>query len=161
MILGESAFVYKMVPFYREYEPVLGETHEAILGWTKVISKNKLKNHVNVFFSDREYESEFFNHLKTFCSTKGTLNMKTIFNKDSNVFKFAQKVTTTKLIDFLQGKIFFSIQRVRIDVCLVNSSDELDVAAFKTDKKYHELKEAEFINEVNGSFKVTREVEKM
>lgn len=47
--------------------------------------------------------------------------------------------------------------KVHVDVSLVNASDELDIEAFK--KWRDDLKEAEF--DFEGSFKVSREVEKM
>lgn len=48
---------------------------------------------------------------------------------------------------------------IHADVSFVNSSDELDINAFK--KWRPEFKDAEFIYEDDGTFKVSREVEKM
>ena len=48
---------------------------------------------------------------------------------------------------------------IHADVTFVNSSDELDVEAFKNWRE--EYKDAEFICEEDGTFKVSREVEKM
>jgi leucyl-tRNA synthetase len=48
---------------------------------------------------------------------------------------------------------------IHSDVSLVNSSDELDVEAFKNWRP--EFKDAKFIYEKDGAFKVKREVEKM
>ncbi len=48
---------------------------------------------------------------------------------------------------------------IHVDVSMVNTSDELDTEAFK--KWRSEFKDAEFIYEEDGSFKVLREVEKM
>jgi len=48
---------------------------------------------------------------------------------------------------------------IHADVSLVNSSNELDIEGFK--KWRPEFKDAEFIVEEDGSFKVSREVEKM
>ncbi len=48
---------------------------------------------------------------------------------------------------------------IPVDVSLVNASDELNINLFKEWRP--EYKDAEFIYEENGSFKVTREVEKM
>jgi len=52
-----------------------------------------------------------------------------------------------------------SVQEIHADVSFVNASDELDVAAFKNWRP--EFKEAEFITESDGTFKVKRDVEKM
>ncbi len=48
---------------------------------------------------------------------------------------------------------------IHVDVSFVNSSDELDIEAFK--KWRPEYKNAEFIKEEDGTYKVGREVEKM
>lgn len=51
------------------------------------------------------------------------------------------------------------LQPIHSDVSLVNASNELDIEAFKNWRP--EFKDAQFITEEDGSFKVTREVEKM
>ena len=56
----------------------------------------------------------------------------------------------------LEGKIG---QLIHVDVSLVNASDELDIEGFKSWRE--EFKEAKFIYEDDGIFKVSREVEKM
>ncbi len=56
----------------------------------------------------------------------------------------------------IEGK---SVQPLHADVSLVNASDELDIEAFKAWRP--EFKDALFITEDNGVFKVNREVEKM
>ena len=48
---------------------------------------------------------------------------------------------------------------IHVDVNMVNSSDELDIEAFK--KWRSEFNDAEFVCEEDGTFKVLREVEKM
>ena len=71
-------------------------------------------------------------------------------NKDEKgVFSFTTNVQ-------LEWKNFTPIHA---DVSFVNSSDELDIEAFKNWRE--EYKNAEFITEEDGSFKVGREVEKM
>jgi leucyl-tRNA synthetase len=61
-------------------------------------------------------------------------------------------VTSSKLKDF-------STQAIHADVALVNANNELDIDAFKNWRT--EFKDAEFITEDDGVFKVSREVEKM
>ncbi|OUR94676.1 leucine--tRNA ligase [Flavobacteriales bacterium 34_180_T64] len=51
------------------------------------------------------------------------------------------------------------VQPIHADVSFVNASDELDIEAFKNWRT--DFKNAEFITEEDGSFKVSREVEKM
>lgn len=48
---------------------------------------------------------------------------------------------------------------IHVDVSFVNASDELDIESFKNWRA--EYKDAEFITDDNGAFKVSREVEKM
>ena len=56
----------------------------------------------------------------------------------------------------LEGKIG---QLIHVDVSFVNASDELDIEAVKNWRE--EFKAAKFISEDDGTFKVSREVEKM
>jgi leucyl-tRNA synthetase len=51
------------------------------------------------------------------------------------------------------------VQEIHADVSMVNSSDELDIEAFKNWRA--EYKDAEFICDEDGTYKVGREVEKM
>ncbi|NNC44883.1 MAG: leucine--tRNA ligase [Winogradskyella sp.] len=51
------------------------------------------------------------------------------------------------------------VQPIHADVALVNASDELDIEAFKNWRP--EFKDAEFVTENDGTFKVKRDVEKM
>ncbi len=53
----------------------------------------------------------------------------------------------------------YKTQTIHADVSFVNASDELDIEAFK--KWRAEFANAEFITEEDGTFKVSREVEKM
>ncbi len=53
----------------------------------------------------------------------------------------------------------YTIQPIHADVSMVNTSNELDVEAFKNWRV--EFKDAEFVTEEDGTFKVSREVEKM
>ena len=53
----------------------------------------------------------------------------------------------------------FKTQPIHADVSLVNTSNELDVEAFKNWRP--EFKGAKFVTEEDGTFKVSREVEKM
>ncbi|TRW22326.1 leucine--tRNA ligase [Flavobacterium zepuense] len=50
---------------------------------------------------------------------------------------------------------------IHVDVALINSSDELDIEAFKNHPLYSDYKDAIFVTEDNGKYIVGREVEKM
>ncbi|PIE48975.1 MAG: leucine--tRNA ligase [Flavobacteriales bacterium] len=53
----------------------------------------------------------------------------------------------------------YTVDEIRVDVNLVNSSNELDIEGFRNWRP--EYRNAEFIKEQDGTFKVIREVEKM
>ena len=57
------------------------------------------------------------------------------------------------------NNIHFTYHPIHVDVSLVNTSNELDIEGFKNWRP--EFKDAQFITEEDGSFKVSREVEKM
>ena len=67
--------------------------------------------------------------------------------KDSNTFISA---------DAIEGK---ETQAIHADVSLVNFSNELDIEGFKNWRS--EFKNAEFMSDTDGKFRVSREVEKM
>ena len=95
----------------------------------------------------------------------GTLNKKSGNAYDlDGLFEKAEAI----LIEGLKKKNSSEIQiefhqeilaPIHADVSFVNTSDELDIEAFKNWREEH--KNAEFITEENGTFKVSREVEKM
>ena len=77
---------------------------------------------------------------------KDIVNYKDVIEKHLN---------DTNRIDFK----FNDLYNIHTDVSFVNSSDELDIEAFKNWRP--EFKNAEFITGIDGDFKVKREVEKM
>ena len=98
------------------------------------------KNRTDYYFSKSKYE-EFKN---------GNFDLaKKIISDEFG------KVGVTE-IDWFAYEAFTPIH---VDVSLVNASDELDIEAFKNWRS--EFKDAEFICEEDGTFKVRREVEKM
>jgi leucyl-tRNA synthetase len=75
----------------------------------------------------------------------------------TSAFIFRENVTNSFYSKgLLEGKIG---QLIHVDVSFVNASDELDIEAFKNWRE--EFKAAKFISEDDGTFKVSREVEKM
>lgn len=75
------------------------------------------------------------------------------------VRRFADRVQVISR-DKVKGQVEI-VQMIHVDVSLVNASDELDLEAFKANPLYREYKDAEIITEDNGTFKVSRDVEKM
>ncbi len=86
-----------------------------------------------------------------------------IFVSDS--FFDRRKEVVNNLLDELVTEknirecVLFQFGPIHADVSFINSSEELDMLAFKNWRP--EFKNAEFITEDNGSFKVKRDVEKM
>ncbi|MFC6857964.1 leucine--tRNA ligase [Zunongwangia atlantica] len=94
-------------------------------------------------------------HLKVEEPFKKLINQGMILGTSAFVYRLEgeNKFVSKNLID---GK---SVQPIHAPVAFVNSSDELDVEAFKNWRP--EFKDAEFITEESGAYIVGREVEKM
>ena len=100
-----------------------------------------------------------------FLKDRGFLNVDEPFKKLINQgmilgeSAFVQRVEAkNKLVSIGQiGNL--KTQPIHADVSFVNASNELDMVAFKNWRS--DFKDAEFITEEDGSFKVSREVEKM
>lgn len=75
----------------------------------------------------------------------------------TSAFVYREEGTNTYISKGMIGDK--NVQAIHADVSFVNSSDELDINAFKNWRE--EYKNAEFICEEDGTFKVNREVEKM
>ena len=78
-----------------------------------------------------------------------------LINNDSDYKELKEYISSGRFQT--KPNIFF--YQKHADVSFVNASDELDVEAFK--KWRPEFKDAEFITEEDGTFKVKRDVEKM
>ncbi len=72
---------------------------------------------------------------------------------------FVHRVEGTNKFVSAGQKEEFTTTPIHSDVSFVNTSDELDIESFKNWRE--EYKDAEFICEEDGTFKVSREVEKM
>ncbi len=143
MILGTSAFVYKLLP-------TSTNTADKVLAFIESI-KSK------VFVS--------LNQTKPFpIDEKIDLLSNEELSKEVNAFK-------NTIPNFLKSKfpgndaiiedLEFDFQKSHVKVQYVNSSDELDIEGLKNDAEFGaDYKDAEFILE-NGVYKVGREVEKM
>ncbi|SFB83793.1 leucyl-tRNA synthetase [Zunongwangia mangrovi] len=94
-------------------------------------------------------------HLKVEEPFKKLINQGMILGTSAFVYRLEgeNKFVSKSLID---GE---SVQPIHAPVAFVNSSDELDVEAFKNWRP--EFKDAEFITEEGGAYVVGREVEKM
>ncbi|MDG1398896.1 MAG: class I tRNA ligase family protein, partial [Polaribacter sp.] len=117
---------------------------------------------VDGFIVERDSKTEGYWPIETpfFISCKKEWNQSDIKKIILNSY---QKKTGLRYSEILKDidDISFKIKplKVHVDVSFVNSSDELDINAFKNWRT--EFKFAEFIIEEDGTFKVSREVEKM
>ena len=146
MIMGTSAFVYKLSPWL--IGELFGmESHETILFRPIVLSKNILNQEINKTFIDENFENQFLNDLSKVISENSLQNLVEIFGKSSIILNIYESEGVSGVINYLTGKIEFSINPIHVDVSLVNASDELDIEAFKNWRP--EYKDAIFIGE-NG-----------
>ncbi|OAB31551.1 class I tRNA ligase family protein [Flavobacterium fryxellicola] len=153
MILGTSAFVYRLN---------IADNTESI---SNVLSDKEFsieeKTRVKEFVEN--YNSKIFislNYAKTplFPSAdfgKGELTICSFFPE----IDIALKLNFPDYADVISDGVSIDILKIHADVSIVNSSDELDIEAFKNWRE--DYKDAEFICEENGKYIVGREVEKM
>lgn len=156
MILGESAFVYRINVLYKTENTF--DTNEFWNEDSNVKSRLNKTEYPSIYVS-----KSFFDNLgNSFSSSKQRDNklVKIIEEKIQNIeseFKVLEgKGDGVGEIERF-NKVTFS--PIHVDVSLVNTSNELDIEGFKNWRE--EYKDAEFITEENGKYIVGREVEKM
>jgi leucyl-tRNA synthetase len=143
MILGTSAFVYKLLPTCTNNTDDVIEFVESIK--SKVfVSQNLTKPFPIDEKIDLLSNEELSREVNTFKNTIPNF-LKSKFPGNDTI------------IDGLE----FDFQKSHVKVQYVNASDELDIEGLKNDAEFgSDYKDAEFILE-NGIYKVSREVEKM
>lgn len=145
MILGMSAFVYRVQPYPLHSSNVeikggniVNVTNE--FNKTILVSSNILDNITGVKINLTQYQQLtkiYFDFIKS----KG---IELITNSQS-----AYTVT-------------FNVQKIHVDLSCINDvTNELDIEKFKAHPLYQDYKNAEFILDENGKYIVGREVEKM
>jgi leucyl-tRNA synthetase len=139
MILGTSAFVYKLTLMWSN--TARNTTYEDYK--TDVLSNN---------FPTILCSSDFY---KKNCSDLLLVDLNEKFDLPK-LNEFLNSIDTDKI---KLNDLGFGDMPLHADVSFVNSSDELDIDAFKFWRD--EYKIAEFITEEDGTFKVKRDVEKM
>ncbi|QBN19558.1 leucine--tRNA ligase [Flavobacterium nackdongense] len=151
MILGTSAFVYRL-----SYGIADGHSNNSEFNNLKGIyfSHSSIKE-LNKFFDSVDYGNEVFIDFKPDGAYYNPykINNEVLNNLSKEFFKI-----TNSSLDSI--RIYEnSFDKLHTDVSFVNSSDELDVEAFKNWRE--EYKDAKFICEENGKYIVGREIEKM
>jgi len=156
MILGMSAFVHRPLISYIEKIGVqLSLEDKSNLDYLR--NNFSLLKDVFVSFDLRE-------KLRKTTFTLETVEKQKHEELKENVKNFILHpiVSTIKELGLL-GKILPSLEfaKTHVDVNLINASDELDIQKYIDHPLYRDYKDAEFITEPDGTFKVSREVEKM
>src|SRR5690554_1013866 len=152
MILGMSAYVYRLN--FTNFVNSIGNQLEGVtfsLEQEKIIEEF-IKNYNNkIFVSSSLLKSRMFPDGDF---GKGQLIITSNFPIIEDYLK-----TSFPEIDGLLNGIMLQVHKIRIDVSLLNLSDELIIDKLQNWRE--EFKEAIFINDENGKFIVDREVEKM
>ncbi|GGK23027.1 hypothetical protein GCM10007962_16550 [Yeosuana aromativorans] len=142
MILGTSAFVVRLeLGFtiqYQDYDNLVIEKVEELEG--------KIQNCLKGYFVSNGYFDKNIYEIEKLWKSIDAKIKRLLDNAEIEVKDLNYSIGSGK-------------QYIHADVSFVNASDELDIEAFKNWRP--EFKDAEFICEEDGTFKVKREVEKM
>ncbi|MFC0603169.1 leucine--tRNA ligase [Winogradskyella pulchriflava] len=151
MILGTSAFVYEITP-YITYKD---KPSQVILPLkqTYYISYDYIENAEKIY-ENGDYR--FIHNEKI--QNKFTSEIKESFRNQKLDEEYTQFQKYVDDIDNCNVTALY-IRPIHSDVSFVDSSDKLDIKAFKSWRP--EFKNAEFIIDEDGTFKVKRDVEKM
>ena len=146
---------------------ILGTSAKIFVINDRIVLRNRrLKKHEieNVFEkSEKKYDDDLI--IKKYILDEPLLISKKYFGLDGDkegILKYL-KDKYPKDLDFLNNNPVFDYVAydLNVDISLLKgTSDELDLEKFKSDKKYKDFKNAEFILE-DGKYIVGREVEKM
>ncbi len=141
MILGESAFVYAISFFLsKEIEDNDRELDKYLEFLNELpdlfLSRNKIKEGMKLDSMDLVSVSD---------------------DTYKDLYNFLKNEINDRDID--ANKFDFNVMPIHADVSLVNTSNALDIEGFKSWRE--DFKNAKFILEEDGSYKVGREVEKM
>ncbi len=176
MILGESAFVYRMNSKITISKIVSADDQSKSENWTKTISDSRIKD--IELTNDKILLSNIFVDFNEYKRIKKEKGFSNIIMKDweKERIKAYSKFIPENVKEFFnldKYSISFNADGIHADVLFVNSHNELDIEAFKNWRE--EYKDAIFILEdgsifdsnsspsgrPGGDFKVSREVEKM
>ena len=155
MILGMSAFVYRVIPTYI----ICDELGKPIEEYAQLDTP--------FFISYTYYKKvqEKIDEIQAKASKQGTnfyyFNTEEVYDND---YKETSKLILDNFIEkhneIFKGEPSFNVTKIHVDISLLkDTSDELDIDKFKAWRK--EFANAEFILEEDGKYITGREVEKM
>jgi leucyl-tRNA synthetase len=151
MILGTSAFVYRFSAGFSSDQQITAGARNV----GQVYFSNTDVNEIDKFFKSLEKDNEVFVDFKRDGAYYNYYMIENeIINKLSREF---YRITNLGVDSIRLNENSFD--KIHADVSMVNSSDELDVEAFK--KWREDYKDAEFLLDENDKYIVGREVEKM
>jgi len=164
MILGTSAFVYKLNPSRVE---VIGNGSFDNKNLFLSKSEYQIFNKICTLSGIRQIEFNYGNESELAKVVFSDDNLKAISNEDvDKEYIGFINLLGLKLMSIYGGNISsirldleFLLMPLHADVSMVNSSDELDIEKFKAWRE--DYAGAEFILDENGKYIVGREVEKM
>ena len=155
MILGMSAFVYRVIPTYIIYDE-LGKPIEEYA---------QLDTPFFISYTYYKKVQEKIDEMLSKASKQGTnfyyFNTEEVYDND---YKETSKLILDNFIEkhneIFKGEPSFNVTKIHVDISLLkDTSDELDIDKFKAWRK--EFANAEFILEEDGKYITGREVEKM
>lgn len=148
MILGESAFVYRV-----DFDYDLTSIHA---DYDNIKTRKRTENFI---FQQLNEPKLFLSHslLKRF-NELGIAAFKELEASIEEKTKFIKEELKKERIK-VEFDVHLKLTPIHVDVSLVNTSNELDFEGFKNWRS--EFKNAEFITEEDGKYLVGREVEKM
>ena len=150
MILGTSAFAYRVDWFYKNSVSGEQENDEG-----KRITPKRSQ------FPSLFVTKSFFDKIGTYVKNyqKSESDLVKIISQKITEFEEKSSVFDENEVGEIRRSYSLALTPIHADVSFVNASDELDTEAFKNWRP--EFKDAVFITEEDGTFKVNREVEKM
>ncbi|MCF7568422.1 leucine--tRNA ligase [Sabulilitoribacter arenilitoris] len=146
MILGTSAFVYRVFPHWNK-KITSSKTESGLISESVFYVSQSI---FELFSDRREYYKKIVKDLYPILKSK----LLSLYSKHLN-----NQLDESDIINHSDSYITFTVDKIHADVSYVNSSDELDIEGFKNWRP--EFKNAEFLTKENETFKVHREVEKM
>tara|TARA_R110002050_G_scaffold94765_2_gene197187 strand:+ start:37014 stop:40124 length:3111 start_codon:yes stop_codon:yes gene_type:complete len=162
MILGTSAIFYRIEDIFINEVSYVGKSlwkKDKIIG--ERVKKAKPKNPILLSVS----YSSFDKYLLSKGIKEGDpFNLKVLQEWHERINDEIFKSLGEENIKYSNPKkyiVSYKTSPIRVNVNLVNSSDEIDIKKFISNPLNQEYKNAKIIFENDGSFKLTREVEKM
>ncbi len=162
MILGTSAFAFRIDNIIIDKsEIILGKDGKEVRTIGEQVTEIKPARPIILSY----YIADTAVFLKNSGINSGDSIDSSILDKRFNIIKnsILESVAESEKEYFNSKEYHYSYitSPIQVDVNIVNASDEINVSEFKNHPLNKDYKEAIFVTETDGNFKVKREVEKM